>query len=119
MTPVRRRAMAKILSFFPRQAVLGGTSITSEVFDVSDIAQLIVDLRVYSFGGGYGVSAFLYDSPSPNPDNWRTKDQIGVGGVGLSTITTSQLYRFVRARLGFTGNSGSIVSVEGIGREST
>jgi hypothetical protein len=119
--------MAKILSFFPRQAVAGpGANLASEVFDVSDIAQIVAEFRAHSWvGSTSGVSAWLEDTPGPSlsPASWRTVYTGGISAAVSTGIAVSNLQRFLRARL-VTPTigipfSGAIVSFEGVGRETT
>jgi len=114
----------QIIRFFPRQAVAGGSAtLYSEIYEVPDAAQVITELRLYSYSGTGAVSATIQDSMSPTfaPDTaWRDVASNGLSAVTGLVLSGSGLQRFVRAKLTVASTiTGAIVAVEGVTKDPT
>lgn len=117
--------MPQMIHFFPRQAFPRGvTDIYSEIYDVSDYAQVVAELKLYAYSGTGSVSAVLQDCMDSTfaPDSlWRdvASQSLAATGVG-ATFSASALLRFARVKFSMATFTGAVVaSVEAEARDKT
>ena len=122
--------MAQIIRFFPKQGVgplTTAVTMYGNSYEIPGIAQIVAELRAYSFSGAGSVSAFIQDcmDPAQAPDTvWRDLASAtltgGVGSLSVSAyINASNLQRYCRGKFIVTNVTGAMLAFEGVGRETT
>ncbi len=114
--------MAKILTFFPRQVVIGNPSSSgtyySEVFDVSDAAELYWEFRLHAtHATGYTGTVQLEDTEEPSMSGFASYGStISVSGAANTVSGSSSTIpkRYMRAKL--TVSNGGTIAVSFVGR---
>jgi len=115
--------MPQIIEFFPRQAVPPATGVTiySEIYEVSDYAQIVARLRLDSFSGTGSISAILQDTMEPGlaPDSlWRSVASQSLGSAAGAVFSAGGLLRFVRMKLDASALTGAaMVTVDAVAKE--
>ena len=121
--------MAHILKFFPRQVLVGagssGQTIYSEVFEVSNFKEILVEFNVpgilQPLSPAIGISAIIQTTNDPAFNNaiWS---QLGTAltrtSVGISSSAYSDPMRFVRGTIVMPSSYVATVLFEGVARNS-
>ena len=116
--------MARVITFFPKQTLVGDYSTEgvhySEIFELSDIEQLAVQMHViaYTWTGAITAEVEETSDPSFRDDAWA------VNGTGFSMSvagtpsgrTFSGLKRFVRAKISVPSGRAATIFMEGVAR---
>jgi hypothetical protein len=111
--------MARAIAFCPPQVYQTGTW-HSEIFDVTDLAQLAVEFRVTAVSG-LGLASFtgfIESTMDTSFTAWRPIATLPEAATGILTGTYSGLGQFARARLVVPSNSYITAFIMAVGRES-
>lgn len=119
--------MARTIVFFNRETMTGPTptgnsEYFSEVFDVSDVNVLTVQLQVHGTNTGSTISGFIQDTVDPTFTTWRdVSPGLGQTGSGVGSATSKQTYsglaRFVRAKVVVPSTTTATISLCAVGRD--
>ena len=119
--------MSRVISFCPRQVCAGGTTDTdiySDVFDVSDYAELDVQLQCLGTSNVTAPVITVMFEGNPDPSLGQNQwNQVGstltlnVTGVAEQTITYFQ--RFLRAKTTIKSGKYVTMCLQGVAKESS
>jgi hypothetical protein len=113
--------MARVIAFCKSQVYQALTTY-SEIFDVTDIAQLDAELMVTAvsgLGGGSSWTGYIETTSDPTLSTWRDPAVIAWSGTTAitKTGTFSGLGQFARARIVLPANSYITACLNAVGRE--
>ena len=118
--------MAQVIRFFPRQTILGSTTVYSEIYEVApETVTVLAEYRLWSYSGagaGAGISAAIETTMNPTfgPDtSWSAVASTGVIAAGVTVIEGTQIMRFVRGKIVAPGATAALLHFEGVTKESS
>jgi hypothetical protein len=116
--------MARVISFFPRGALVGAGTIFSEIFDVTELSVIVAQLRSVSSSTTTAITGSLEETSDPTLEGggWAqlgSNINITPGSVNLNRGTFTNPLRFIRAKIVMPATTTAVIYLEGVGREAS
>lgn len=110
--------MAEVIRFFPRQTLKGAATYYSEIFDVSEYAEVEVHLVGWA-GDPVDVKIYTSNDSAFTTAGWSGYAPVTVSGGVNEVQSYSECLRYVVAEVVLQANEEITLQIDGVGRRST
>lgn len=109
--------MARMINFLPQRSLAGGSTVLSEIFEVTEFSKLVAELRIFSISGAGVVTGLIEESIDPGLREWATLSTFTASAAtGIKTAVNDPL-RFIRAKVTVPTGTNAVVGFQAEARQ--